>query len=174
MKNAIRHLIPITIALCLLAATFGRTAPPAKSEIRANGGNGFGTIGAYAMRFANIDALSGTAISYADSPIDGGAFRINEDGVYAISYTDGNAAGNPDYIAVTLNASPSTRLNALNFSEVLCRSYIPVSFNAGCSATVVLQSGDMVRAHRTFGAESEPGTNEAARFIIAKVEKATP
>ena len=162
----------ITVALCLLFVMFGGTTPPrVNSEIRVNGGSGFGSVGAYAMRFANTDVLSGTAVSYVDSAVDGGAFNIYADGVYAISYTDGNGAGSADYIAVTLNASASTRLNALNYGDVLCRSYMPVNFNAGCSATVFLRAGDVIRAHRTFGAEAEPGTNEAARFIITKLDR---
>lgn len=96
------------------------SAPPRMdSEVSVDTGNGYGSTGVYARRFTNTDASVGSSVTYTQSATDGDTFTVNEDGTYAISYSDGSTTG--DVIGVSLNGSASTAMSSLAQSAVLCQ-----------------------------------------------------
>lgn len=143
------------------------TPPSLESEVSLDTGNGFGTTGLYARRFANIDAYIGSDITYTDDAANGAYFTVNTNGLYSITYTDG--LPNVDNVAISLNASASTSVYYTAAAKVLCVVSISSS-GSSCSVTILLNSGDVIRAHRYLGGASYPGDTEySSRFIMTKI-----
>lgn len=87
-----------------------------RSEVFVDTGNGCGSTATKVRRFSNIRKNTGTAITYADSAVNGGTFTIAEDGIYSITYGDANAAGS--YIAITVDVSSvTTSPNGLTYAN---------------------------------------------------------
>lgn len=138
------------------------------SMIKLDTANGYGsTSGNKIRRFSNIRETKGSSVTYIDSATDGASFRIEEDGLYHISYADvGNTAMG---YGLTLN---STELTTAIFSTSLpTRLQAVVSHAAenpaSCSWSGTLKAGDIIRPH-TDGA-GQPAIPARASFTIAKI-----
>lgn len=153
------------LGVFLLAVFFGTVSIHAQ-EVSVAKGIGYGTTGIYARTFGEVIVKSGAAISYVADPVNGDSFVINASGVYAISYTDGNAS--TDDIGISLNLPSTTSFSTgWGTAEELCEFEISNS-GGSCSATVQLSKGDVLRAHSTSGGPA-PNTQAVARFIVTKV-----
>lgn len=68
-----------------------------------SGGNGNGSTNTACRRFST-NTVNGTSMTYADSATNGATVTINEAGIYYISYSDRNNAGNTE-IGISKNSS---------------------------------------------------------------------
>lgn len=140
---------------------------PARSEVWVYDVNGHGAVNTTIRRFTTVGRNVGTAITYADSADDGGSFTINEDGVYAINYSD-NFSG-VSVLGISVNSSQlTTGIPSITAADRRAAGYsAAANITAQCGATLFLSSGDVVRAH-TEGAST--GSNGGDRhFRITKV-----
>jgi len=80
------------------------------SEIAVDTGNGCGSTGTFARRFANLDISVGSNITYVQSAVNGDSFVINRTAVYSISDTDYST--NRDTFSISLIQTPQLRLQA--------------------------------------------------------------
>ena len=139
-------------------------------SVIVNTGNGHGSTNTKIRRFTTTLGSVGTAITYAGSATLGDSFTINESGLYAITYSDSDAAG--CYIGLSLN---STALSDdiyyfLNDAFCLARAGFPVvGANAiGCVSVVTrISAGGVVRPHN--GTATPTGTTGLSSFTIRKV-----
>ncbi len=125
----------------------------ARSMIRLNTANGYGSTNTKIRRFTNIVTNQGTDITYADSATLGASFTINTDGVYAISYTDNMNAITTS--GASLNTTqPTVAISSITQSGVVAiTTHSASGIAASSSATVYLATGDVIRPH-TDGAAS--------------------
>lgn len=138
-----------------------------RSSITVDSGNGHGSSGTSIRRFTNIISSVGGDIVYADSASDGASFTVASAGVYSVTYSDTRAAGTSD-IGISVNApvlsGSITGIPAVN------RKALASSPDAGSSglvsATLLLNAGDIVRAH-TDGTPDSTGIRCA--LTITKV-----
>jgi hypothetical protein len=141
------------------------------SSIRVDTANGYGSpTGTRIRRFSNVRDNLGTAITYVPSDVNGDSFRINEDGIYHISFSDYTSGG--AYIGITLNSSNlstnvTTLMQAAN-NEVLSHTSVSTNNNQSCSWSGYLQKDDVIRAHTDSNASLDV---DAAKFTISKVGK---
>ncbi len=143
-----------------------RNSPPT-SMVRCDTPNGHGSTNTKIRRFTNA-TTTGSAITYADSATDGGSFTINEDGVYAISFTDFNAASSSD-TGISVNSNQlTTSISSITTAHRLVIVNQATNLQSVASATARLAAGDVVRAH-TGGSNSS--TSAASQFIITQVAK---
>jgi hypothetical protein len=150
-----------------IPANFSNVLPQwsqSDSAVRMDTGNGFGSTNTVVRRFANNPDNLGTAITYTDSATLGASFTINEDGVYAISYTD-EGTGNTG-VVITKNSSVAVAGN-----NQLAIDYITTTTPiANASTQVYLSKGDVIRAIApTPGNITSSVTS--AKFSISKVGK---
>jgi hypothetical protein len=136
------------------------------SEVVVHTGNGHGSTNNKIRRFTTTLTNTGTAITYADSATNGGAFTINETGLYAIHYSD--FFGGSDFLGVSINSAQlTTGVSAINIAN---RAMITAIANStgtkAVSRTMKLTAGDVVRAH-TDGAMNN--TDNQTFFAIRKV-----
>lgn len=121
----------------------------AQSMVRVNTFNAFGSTNTAIVRFTNIGTNQGGDITYADSATLGGAFTVNTNGVYAISYTCQPGVSSV-FGGISLNTTqPTVSIASLsNQSERLAHSQ---TFAAGASISIswtgYLASGSIIRAH---------------------------
>lgn len=137
----------------------------ANSMIRVATSNGWGSTNTRIRRFTTVVSTMGSDITYADSATLGGSFTINTTGVYAISYSDNFSVAS--VIGVSLNTTqPTVNVYSIPTAERLCMAIITASdLPDNCGATVVLNSGDVIRAHSSGAAGLTP-----ASFIITRVK----
>jgi hypothetical protein len=178
MKNKVFGIISLFLLLVFVASNlhqglvFAQTSnpPSLESEITVDSGNGFGSTGIYARRFLNVDVNVGSDITLTQSATDGDSFTINTNGIYSISLTDLVTSG--DSTSISLNSSGATQINSLTAANRLCSVALPVGVLSGCSVTLGLSSGDVIRVHRSIGANcscTESAYTSFVRFIITKV-----
>lgn len=146
------------------ALAVGIAAP--RSKVTCDTGNGYGSTNTKIRRFANA-STQGTAITYTDDAALGGSFKINEDGVYNISYADFSTTAN-DYIGLSKNTTqPTTSVASLTDSSFLILAGLPTANNFGVVPyTDIFRAGDVIRAHTSGTAN---GNNNLVRFVITKV-----
>lgn len=152
--------------------TLGQSAASSQNEVVLDTGNGNGTSsGANSIRrFSNIELNVGTAISYADSLLNGATFTVNETGYYAISFSDSySLAGRA--LGISRNSSQlTTAIQNINASD---RLILNMSGAAGdfvsTSVTTYLVAGDVIRAHT----DSALPTTEVptTKFRIVKLNR---
>ena len=115
--------------------------------VLADSGNGHGSTNTTIRRFSNSSTV-GTAITYADSAANGASFTINQNGLYAIEYTDVYTAGVVTF-GISVNSSQlTTTISGISIAggrRALIS--IPANTYAECSAMLYLTAGDVVRAH---------------------------
>lgn len=121
----------------------------ARSMVRLNTANGYGSTNTVIRRFTNVVTNQGSDITYADSATLGASFTINTNGVYAISYSDGFVSA--DYLGISLNSSQlTTGIHAITASDKLCISATSgANIAATASITLYLPSGSIIRPHAT-------------------------
>lgn len=133
-------------------------------------GAGHGSTNTKIRRFNTAVANYGSAITFADSVGDGASFTINEDGVYAISYTDYHAGGDCE-IGISLSSSElTTNIGSITAADRL--TYTAIESGTGpacCGATVVLRAGDVIRAH-TDGTPTSTSAQHTL-FTITQVRR---
>ena len=139
-------------------------------EVTVHTGNGHGSTNTKIRRFTTALVNTGTAITYADSATLGGSFTINETGIYAIHYKDGNDAGNA-IPGLSVNSTQlTTEVTAIAVADRL--DFI-ISSGAGAGAKTVsitkrFAAGDVIRAHSGSGLPGATETNHY-KFTIVKV-----
>jgi hypothetical protein len=150
----------------LVVITFLTVLSSVAQEVSVANGTGYGTTGIYARTFGHVLVNTGTAIKYAPNAVNGDSFVINNSGVYAVSYTDGDVS--TDDIGISVNLASTTNFSTgWGTAKELCA--FEVSNTGGsCSATVHLSQGDVLRAHSTFGGPP-PNPQPVARFIVTKI-----
>lgn len=141
-----------------------------RSEVHVYGGNGYGATNTYIRRFTNVAVLRGTDITYTDSATLGGAFLINTDGLYYITYSDrigSVSTGGP--IGVSVNSNQlTTDIRSINpANRAVVGSTGGAGTLEGCvSVLLYLRAGDVVRAHTDT---SSAATVDSVMFRITKV-----
>lgn len=139
------------------------------SEVIVDSGNGHGSGSTKIRRFTNTRLNVGTSITYADNSTTGGAFTINDDGVYAVNWNDKIGSGSAQ-LAITVNDSVVTT-NAstpLTYAQGL-RSYSTAGGSGEIghvSWTGALYAGDILRAHSNGANDS---TDAACIFSVVRV-----
>lgn len=137
-----------------------------RSMVWVHTGNGYGSTNTKIKRFTTVQRSIGTAITYADSATLGGSFTINEDGVYAISFSD--EATSATISGISLNSNQlTTDIQSISASTRLAIQANSSDVRANMAVTVVLAAGDVVRAHTRGVADG--GTPSNSMFIITKV-----
>jgi len=143
-------------------------------EVKVTQGNGHGSTATRIRRFTNTQINTGDSITYADSSTNGGSFTINEDGIYAMSYTDYDAS-NIAQMGISKNASSLTdAIASISQDEKL--AYAESSEDSAgsghatnLSVTARLSAGDVVRCHDNNLLDStDPNTSW---FHIVQVAK---
>lgn len=137
------------------------------SEVFCDTGNGHGSTDTTVRRFTNA-TTTGTAITRASTAANGDTFTINEDGVYAMSYTDRVTASSGRH-GFSVNASGTTAINSLAAGTERLMEQQTITTAGGVSVTVRLSSGDVIRPHTDgFGNES---TGAEVQFRITQVSR---
>jgi hypothetical protein len=166
----------VSVCICLIVGAWAIHVQKASaddgherrvSEIAVDTGNGFGSTGTFARRFANLDISTGADITYVPSAVNGDSFVINRTAVYSISDTDYSTNG--DTFSISLNSNPATEITGLSAANRLCSSSLDVGHLQNCTATVKLAVGDVIRAHRSVGAVGAVDASPFVRFIITEV-----
>jgi hypothetical protein len=139
-----------------------------RSEVVVYNGNGHGSGATRIRRFSTELRDTGSAITYADSPILGGTFTINEDGIYSIEYTDiGSTAAQVIVIGISVNSTQTTQnIEAINVAHRLSAITGYEEYYAQVANVAYLEKGDIVRAH-TNGWPT--GSYDAVRFSIMRI-----
>ena len=123
-------------------------------------------------RFSNIRLNQGSAITYADSATNGASFTINEDGVYAISYSSGGGGGAGIGITVNENLASTGTTGITLYTITYAQGFRAMSEdpNAGRRSFVgwsgFLSAGNVVRPHDNGASNS---FTAATNFSIVKV-----
>lgn len=152
----------------------GRPVDAYKKEedtlIEVGTGNGFGSSASAIRRFSSLNTVSGSAVTYSDSPTEGGTFLINEDGKYYVSYTMRNdVTTNNAYHGISKNSTQlSTNVRTITQEDILILSDSD-SEDGGyntISGMFDLQAGDILRVHYDNVTPTNANPNE--KFIIHK------
>ncbi len=165
MKKA--YVVLVAMLFIFVGLVWAQTSNPPnlESEVTLDTGNGFGSTGLYARRFSNVDVNVGSDITLAQSATDGDSFTINTNGVYAISYTNYSSIG--DTSIISLNSSGATTTNSLTVANRLCAFSMDAGRLHGCSVTLGLSSGDVIRAHSSTAGQAD--AISYVRFVITRV-----
>ncbi len=123
-----------------------------RSRVFLNTGNGTGSVNTFFRRFVN-SIIRGTDLIYVDDPGLGGYVLVGRPGVYAISYTDGNATGGAP-MGIVLNpwaadnqAPPGIPMSTSGTTLTRNLGYVNIPVNgqsASMSIIVDLEAGDRV------------------------------
>lgn len=133
-----------------------------RSSVTVHTGNGFGGTNAN-RRFSTILEELGSAITYADDANDGASFTINEDGIYAIDWTDLASGGNFEaFISVNQVAPVSVTV-----SERLVNGFIPNGERDEVNAISILRKGDIIRLAGSN--TSLASSNDVTKCRITKI-----
>lgn len=141
-----------------------------RSQVRVNTSNGYGSNSSNKIRrFSGSVDNYGTAITYAQSSTVGDSFTINEDGLYAISYTDQGSGS--DTFGLSLNSSDLTAsILSLAVGQRLS------SFRTGggswptnCMWTGFLKNTDVIRAQSD--AAASVGTAAYTQLTIVQISR---
>jgi hypothetical protein len=133
------------------------------SEVSLANGNGYGSTGIYARTFTTVITDQGTKITYRSDPVDGDSFTVNADGLYAVSYTDGDPA--VDNVGISRNLAPTSPFSSVwGTGQELCEFETANSAET-CSVVTHLNRGDVIRAANEFGGPP-PNDQPVARFTI--------
>ena len=139
------------------------------SFLRLTGSNDHGSTNNKIRRFLTQQESQGSAITYTDSATDGATFTIEQDGVYAITYTEHTTSGSETAFGLSLNsASLTTNIQSLTAAEVLAIGEVDADANASQYAVVsyegAFKAGDVIRAHTN-------GVNATGTFVSFSISK---
>jgi len=171
-------LLSIAVMLGCIWIMSLNAAPPAPmhSEIRLRGAaspspvSGYGSTGVY-VRVFHFSTVTGSDIIYNHDLTNGDSLTINATGVYTVSYTGTSPFA--DILGISINQDPTQYLIQLGKDQVPCAATIyTAGFIASCSATLALNTGDVIRAHRNIGGTQgcNCDTNEDEKFIISEIK----
>jgi hypothetical protein len=151
--------------------TWTSTAPAggvSDNQIVVHTSNGFGSSGTTIRRFTTTLTQVGSAITYVDSSSNGASFTINENGFYAISFTNAGSA-NSNLHGISLNSNQlSTSIGSITIAHRIALVYTYISGGHSTAHSVIrLVSGDVIRPH-TDGSTGNNGP-EYFRFEIRKI-----
>lgn len=136
-------------------------------EVVVHTGNGHGSTNTKIRRFTTAMTNVGTAITYADSATNGASFTVNEDGIYAVAYSDSNNSGFT-YAGASVNSSTlTTDINGIAVSAVVLMGFGQTSDLTSATSVVRLSIGGVIRPHN--GASLPNNTFSSAKFSIRKV-----
>ena len=139
-------------------------------EVTVHTGNGHGSTNTKIRRFTTTLVNTGTAITYADSATLGATFTINETGIYAIHYSDGNDAGNAT-IGLSVNSTQlTTEIGSIAVADRLSFANSAASSVGAKTVSITKRfaAGDVIRAHSGAGVPGATETNHY-KFTIVKV-----
>lgn len=141
------------------------------SMVRLNTGNGHGSTSTKIRRFTTTVQSIGSDITYADSSTLGATFTINRAGVYSISFTD-RCSAVPTILGVSKNSTQlTTNIDTITAADRIAVQNSQASNTmSGVSVTVVLASGDVIRAHTQGQASSSTAVDETL-FTITQVAR---
>jgi hypothetical protein len=139
------------------------------STVEVHTGNGMGSTNTKIRRFTTALVNTGSDITFADSATLGSSFTVNSNGIYCVSYTDGNNASACGLGLSKNTTGPSTNIASLAASEVLQYAETQAASRyANVSWCGYLASGDVVRAH---AAGTDPNdTSTLSKFVMTRVE----
>jgi hypothetical protein len=114
-------------------------------------GNGHGAVSTRIRRFTNERVNVGCSVLYSDNANTGGAFTVQEAGVYTVVYNDGGGA--LVEFGLSLNTStPTTSISSVTYAQGMRVRGSAANTVAGCTTwTGWLYVGDVVRAHTDGG-----------------------
>lgn len=130
---------------------------PQISQVVATGGSGAGSASNNRIRrFTTLKESLGAAITYVPDAVNGDSFRINQSGMYSMSWLDVRAAGVLS-IGITVNQPDLTiAAGSLTYPIKLLANDITAA-QLGCiTVSSYLKEGDIVRANDNAQAS---GTN---------------
>jgi len=118
------------------------------SEVVVHTGNGHGSTNTAIRRFTTTQRNVGKSITYADSATNGASFTINENGIYAMSYSDSYSAGEVDF-GISVNSSQlTTEIWGITAADVVVYGEQVTANRFGTvAATRYFKAGDVVRPH---------------------------
>jgi hypothetical protein len=121
---------------------------PGDHIVRVTTGNGHGSTNTKIRRWTTTEQNTGTAITYADSSTDGGAFTIATAGIYEVYYSEDKSSGGA-YFGISVNSNQlTTTIYSITAAHRKAMAWQNV---AGGNLTVTrvlkLAASDVVRAH---------------------------
>lgn len=137
-----------------------------RSWVKVYQGAGHGSTNTKIRIFAGIEQNIGTAITRATSAANGDSFTINEDGMYAMHYTDLRSGGaskfgiSVDSAALTTDIDALTRTTRINICQAATGTYTT------CSAVRYLAANSVVRPH---DAGNSDDVTDVSAFEIMKI-----
>jgi hypothetical protein len=138
------------------------------NELWLKGPNGYGSTNLYQRRWSTVAVNLGTAFTYNDSPTLGTTITINEDGLYAFTFTE-QTNSNSQYGVTVNQTNPALPISGiLGTLEVLATDYTGAN-NLFTTTTGIkfLHAGDILR---TLSDAAAPGTNpQLVGFRIEKI-----
>lgn len=138
------------------------------SCVTVHTGNGHGSTNTKIRRFTTAMINVGTAITYADSAANGGAFTINEAGMYSIFYADTPTAA--DTMGASVNSTQlTTNINSITLTNRLMMTIGASAYTISVSGVFLLAVNDVIRAH-TGGGPSD--ITDKVWFSIRKIGNA--
>jgi hypothetical protein len=123
-------------------------APSGDHIVTVTTGNGHGSTNTKIRRWTTTQESTGTAVTYADSATNGGAFTIVTAGLYEIHYSEDKSSGGA-YFGISVNSNQlTTSVYSITATHRKAMAYQSV---AGGNLTVTrvlkLAASDVVRAH---------------------------
>lgn len=152
-----------------VAMTSDIPAGPGDNSVVVTNGNGHGSTANKIRRWTTTESSVGSAIVYADSAANGSTFTIQtgNDGLYAITYTDG-CSSTSTLFGISINSADLTT-GVQSISAATRLGITTGSTNNGPVALTVivkLAAGDVIRPH-TDGAPDLTGAT--SKFSIRKI-----
>lgn len=148
-----------------VASTPSVTTKPL-SRIELDTGNGHGSGNTVIRRFSVVRLQVGAAILYQDSSTDGGSFTVQEDGLYFISYTDGQSSGQGPFGLSVNSTTLTTSILTISANERLTMSTSVTTDFGSVSYIGAFRQNDIIRAH-TSGSMSY--TSNIVKIQIVKL-----
>lgn len=128
--------------------------------------NGYGSTNTVIPRFTTIKDNTGNAVTYADSSTEGSSCTINEDGVYAITYSARFTAS--AYMGISLNSTElTTTIDGIMDVNRLVQAVSNSASTPECvSWSGILKKKDVIRPHTSGITQSGTSHNQ---FTITKI-----
>lgn len=141
--------------------------PKIVSMVSVHTANGHGSTDATIRRFGTTLVDTGSDITYNDSATLGATFIINEDGVYAMHYSD--IFNVISTYGISLNSTQRTvDISTITVADrIILEDNTSGGFVSGLGATKFLSKGDIIRPHTSGGVDH--ASTEKTAFSIVKV-----
>jgi hypothetical protein len=145
------------------------TVPAIDAHIHVDTGNGYGSTATQVRRYTTTRSdTSAGLMTYADSSTNGGSITVNVAGIYSITVSDRYSASAHN-VGITINGSAgATPINTVTYAQgkrAINRG--ETSGRAGCSITIALAAGDVIRCHQD-GVCNEATDNAIFRVVLVR------